>query len=84
MKIYDRKIKDFRRMEMRKAIVVGLTGPTGAGKTVVGEMLKKYGYSVIDADRISALVKKYSNFFLQSLYSLLSLQLFQYLLYRQR
>lgn len=41
---------------MRKAIVVGLTGPTGAGKTLVGEMLKKYGYSVIDADKISALV----------------------------
>ncbi len=41
---------------MRRAIVVGLTGTTGAGKSTVGEMLKKYGYAVIDADKIASLV----------------------------
>ncbi|MBO4446268.1 MAG: dephospho-CoA kinase [Clostridia bacterium] len=38
---------------MRKAIKVGLTGTTGAGKSTVAEGLKKYGYAVIDADRIA-------------------------------
>ena len=41
---------------MRKAIVVGLTGQTGTGKTTVGNELKKYGYSVIDADKVARLV----------------------------
>ena len=41
---------------MRKAIIVGLTGQTGAGKTTVAERLKKYGYAVIDADKVAALV----------------------------
>ena len=40
---------------MRKAIVVGLTGQTGTGKTTVGNELKKYGYSVIDADKVARL-----------------------------
>ena len=35
---------------MRNAIIVGLTGQTGAGKSTVAGMLKKYGYKVIDAD----------------------------------
>ncbi len=41
---------------MRKAVIVGVTGQTGAGKSTVCEMLKKYGYSVIDADKVAALV----------------------------
>lgn len=41
---------------MRRAIKVGLTGQTGAGKSVVAEELKKYGFAVIDADEIAALV----------------------------
>lgn len=40
---------------MRKAIIVGLTGTTGAGKSIVAEELKKYGYAVIDADAIARL-----------------------------
>ncbi|MCQ2460981.1 MAG: dephospho-CoA kinase [Clostridia bacterium] len=40
---------------MRKAIKVGLTGTSGAGKTVVAEELKKYGYAVVDADQIARL-----------------------------
>lgn len=41
---------------MRRAIIVGLTGPTGAGKSTVAELFKKYGYAVIDADKVAALV----------------------------
>ena len=40
---------------MRKAIKVGLTGQTGAGKSVVANELKKYGYAIIDADEIAHL-----------------------------
>ena len=38
---------------MNKAFVIGLTGPTGAGKGVVGELLKEKGFAVIDADRVA-------------------------------
>ena len=31
---------------MRRAVIVGVTGQTGAGKSTVCEMLKKYGVSV--------------------------------------
>ncbi len=41
---------------MRRAVIVGVTGQTGAGKSTVCEMLKKYGYAVIDADEIAALI----------------------------
>lgn len=41
---------------MRRAVIVGITGQTGAGKSTVCEMLKKYGYAVIDADEIAALI----------------------------
>ena len=38
-------------MKKRK-FVIGLTGNIGAGKSTVGEILKKNGFTVIDADRI--------------------------------
>lgn len=41
---------------MRRAVIVGVTGQTGAGKSTICEMLKKYGYAVIDADKIAALI----------------------------
>ncbi|MBQ1528993.1 MAG: dephospho-CoA kinase, partial [Clostridia bacterium] len=37
---------------MRKAIVIGLTGQTGAGKTTVADGLRHFGYQVIKADEI--------------------------------
>ena len=40
---------------MRKAIKVGLTGTTGAGKSTLSEELKKYGYAIIDADAVARL-----------------------------
>ncbi len=39
---------------MRKAIVIGLTGQTGAGKTTVAEGLRHFGYQVIKADEIGS------------------------------
>ncbi|MBQ9066948.1 MAG: dephospho-CoA kinase [Clostridia bacterium] len=36
---------------MRNALIVGLTGQTGAGKSTFARMMKKFGYAVVDADR---------------------------------
>ncbi|MBQ8431769.1 MAG: dephospho-CoA kinase [Clostridia bacterium] len=33
-------------------LVIGLTGPSGAGKGTVADLLREYGLSVIDADRV--------------------------------
>ncbi len=41
---------------MIKAIIVGLTGQTGSGKSTVGEMLSKIGFYCIDCDKIARLV----------------------------
>ena len=41
---------------MRKAIIIGLTGQTGAGKTTVAEGLRHFGFQVIKADDIARLV----------------------------
>ena len=41
---------------MRKAIIVGLTGQTGAGKSTVAAMLERFGYSIVDADKVARLV----------------------------
>ena len=38
---------------MNDMIVIGVTGPTGSGKSTVCENLIKNGYSVIDADKIA-------------------------------
>lgn len=40
---------------MRKAIKVGLTGTSGAGKSTIADELKKYGYAIIDADAVARL-----------------------------
>jgi dephospho-CoA kinase len=33
--------------------VIGLTGPTGAGKTTVSKALEQKGYNIIDADQVA-------------------------------
>ncbi len=38
---------------MGKLIIVGLTGPTGAGKTTVSRLLTQNGYHIIDADLVA-------------------------------
>lgn len=52
---------------MRKAIIVGLTGQTGAGKTTVAEGLQHFGYRVIKADDIARLVTETGSPTLQDL-----------------
>lgn len=37
---------------MRNFIIIGLTGPTGSGKSTVSKFLQKYGCFVIDADKL--------------------------------
>ncbi|MBQ1546442.1 MAG: dephospho-CoA kinase [Clostridia bacterium] len=38
---------------MRDHIIVGLTGPTGAGKSTVSKMFEEQGFAVINADEIA-------------------------------
>ena len=38
---------------MKRNWTVGLTGPTGAGKSTVAGLLRERGYTVIDADRVA-------------------------------
>lgn len=52
---------------MKEIYVVGLTGPTGAGKTTVAKMFEKKGIRVIDADIISREVTDHSSRGLQAL-----------------
>lgn len=33
--------------------VIGLTGPTGAGKSIVGEVFAEHGFPVVDTDRVA-------------------------------
>lgn len=37
-------------------LVIGITGQTGAGKTLVSELLLEKGYKIINADKVSRLV----------------------------
>lgn len=38
---------------MSGALIVGLTGQTGAGKSTVGEVFRNEGFAVIDCDRVA-------------------------------
>ena len=38
---------------MKNNVTVGLTGPTGAGKSTVAGLLREHGFAVIDADHIA-------------------------------
>ncbi len=38
---------------MRKFKIIGLTGPTGSGKTLIAEYFAKKGYTIINADKIA-------------------------------
>lgn len=43
-------------MQNKKLLVVGLTGQTGAGKTLVSKLFKNKGFTVINADEISRII----------------------------
>ncbi len=43
---------------MKKTIVVGITGQTGAGKSTICSILKEKGAAVIDADRVAREIVK--------------------------
>ncbi|MDQ5983763.1 MAG: Dephospho-CoA kinase [Eubacteriales bacterium SKADARSKE-1] len=43
---------------MTKPIVIGLTGPTGAGKSTVCHFLEKSNYKIIDADKVAHKILK--------------------------
>ena len=36
-----------------KNIVIGMTGPTGSGKSTVGHMLREKGFKIVDADKVA-------------------------------
>lgn len=38
---------------MNKAIVIGMTGPTGSGKSTVGGLLCEKGFKIVDADKVA-------------------------------
>lgn len=40
-------------MSRKRYAIIGLTGPTGAGKSSVGEILSELGCAVIDADKLA-------------------------------
>lgn len=47
--------------------VVGITGPTGAGKTTIGNLIRQRGYTVIDCDKMAASVMDTDKELLQQL-----------------
>lgn len=52
MAVYNRLIRAcaFQIIDLTKPFTIGLTGPTGAGKGYVCEMLKQKGFDVLDCD----------------------------------
>lgn len=42
--------------EKKRGLVIGLTGPTGAGKGAVGRLLEQRGCRVIDCDRLARVI----------------------------
>lgn len=54
MAVYNRLIRAaaFTVIDLKKPFVIGLTGPTGAGKGYVSNYLSSLGFNVIDSDKI--------------------------------
>lgn len=55
MAVYNRLIRAaaFCIIDLTKPFTVGLTGPTGAGKSYVCETLRQKGFKIIDCDKIA-------------------------------
>lgn len=41
-----------------QTVVIGLTGPTGSGKTTLSDVARKYGFGIINADKVARDVVK--------------------------
>lgn len=54
MAVYNRLIRAaaFTIIDLKKPFIIGLTGPTGAGKGYVGKYLKDLGFNIVDCDKI--------------------------------
>ena len=55
MAVYNRLIRAcaFCIIDLKKPFTIGLTGPTGAGKSYVCNILKQKGFNVVDCDKIA-------------------------------
>ncbi len=55
MAVYNRLIRAaaFDIIDLTKPFTIGLTGPTGAGKSYICELLEKRGFKIIDCDKIA-------------------------------
>lgn len=54
MAVYNRLIRSAGFHEITPEVqIIGLTGPTGAGKTMVSKEFEKNGYAVIDCDKVT-------------------------------
>ncbi len=55
MAVYNRLIRAaaFDIIDLTKPFTIGLTGPTGAGKSYVCELLEKRGFNIVDCDKIA-------------------------------
>lgn len=55
MAVYNRLIRAaaFDIIDLTKSFTVGLTGPTGAGKSYVCEIFRQKGFKIIDCDKIA-------------------------------
>lgn len=49
-----------------KGFIIGITGPTGAGKSYVSDILAKRGFAVIDADEIAREIMRPGSKYLQN------------------
>lgn len=54
MAVYNRLIRAaaFNVIDLKKPFLIGITGPTGAGKGYVCDYLKELGFNIIDSDKV--------------------------------
>lgn len=77
--VYNRLIRAaaFQVVNPTGVQVVGLTGPTGAGKSTVGEILKKKGCYVIDCDQVTRSPQVYDSTCLEELSNAFGPEIFE-------
>lgn len=60
MAVYNRLIRSagFDIIDLTKSFTIGLTGPTGAGKSYICDYLKMFGFKIIDCDACARQITK--------------------------